>query len=114
MMDLCMHRLHAFPHSKREAVLYVMPEPRHTAFTPLDSEAVKVYALTHSPLSCFRAYCSVLVAATISSQRNMSQAAGSLVNPICLVLTNWEFGALLPVLALILPRSRPVGLMIYK
>ena len=45
----------------------------------------------------------------------MSQA-GFLVYPrLPCVLTNWESGGFwLPVLALFLPSSRPVGVMIYK
>jgi hypothetical protein len=51
-----MHCLRAFSHSKLEAVLYASLTSPYR-FTPLDSEAVMVFALTHSPLSCilFRA-----------------------------------------------------------
>lgn len=71
-----------------------------------------VYALTHSPLSCIlsRAH-----RATISSQKKHESSVFFLLTPF--VPCPHELGeglVLLPVLALILPRFRLVGVMIYN
>ena len=73
-----------------------------------------VYALTHSPL-LYPVYCPVLTAATISSQKKHESSVFFLLTPF--VPCPHELGeglVLLPVLALILPRLRLVGVMIYK
>ena len=81
-----------------EAACTFMPASPYRLCFLLDSEAVMVYAITPA---LYRVCCSALVAATISSQRNMSQA-GFLLTPFALSSRTGSL-ALLPVLALILP-----------
>ena len=99
MTDFCMHRLDAFPHSKLEAVLSARASPYR--LYSIGFRSCQVYALTHSPLLRFRAYCSVLVAATISSQRKheSSRRQALLLTPFALSSRIRCFGAFLPVLA---------------